>query len=208
MKKYYVPGMITLLFLPLVGYFYIQQVIATRDYRGMKINLEDGSFYNCFSEGPFEGVAFKVLAFTGDAIADQELLLQAQHKIETIISQNDQKNGLVFTFGTVPYGTYIKVLNLVENYKRNVFVYSDSIKFSNDKNLLDIQLQKEEIEEMFLQVELENGEIVGEKVVDKVGILLYQMGNYKYAIGSVFVVPVCSCFYSTCSNLRWRKIKK
>ncbi|WP_410879611.1 hypothetical protein [Myroides sp. DW712] len=205
MRKYYVPGMITLLFLPILGYFYIQQTIASCDYRGIDVFFEDASFYDCFGGGPFEGVVFEVLEFTGDAAEDQELLQQAQHKIETIISQHDQKNGVVFTFGTVPYGTYIKVLNLVDPYKRNVFVYSDSIKFSNDKNLLNLQLSKENIQEMFLQVELENGEVVEEKVIDKVTDILHRMGNYIYAIAVLFIVLAFCCLSVTDRLIKARK---
>lgn len=208
MRKYYVPGMITLLFLPVLGYFYIQQTIASRDYRGMDIYLEDASFYDCFGGGPFEGVVFERVEFTGDPKVDQILLLEAKRKIEAIISRDDKKNGLVFIFGTVPYKTYINVLNLVANYKRNVFVYSDSIKFSNDKNLLDLQLQKEKTKEVFLQVALENGEIEVEKKVDKVATVLDRMGNYIYVIGGVFVLLVFCCFYSTYSNLSCWRLKK
>ncbi|MGS4344896.1 hypothetical protein ACKUSY_04665 [Myroides odoratus] len=205
MRKYYVPGMITLLFLPLLGYFYIQQSIMNHDYRGMDIYLEDGSFYNCFGGGPFEGVEFESIAFTGDTTADQELLQQAQHKIETIILQNDQKRGLVFTFGAVPYRTYVKVLNLVDPYKGNVFVYSDSIKFSNDKNLLDLQLQKKEIKDMFVQIELENGGLETEQEADNIGIVLYQMGNYKYAIGVMFIALAFCCLSATYRLMKSRK---
>ncbi|MDM1408758.1 hypothetical protein [Myroides sp. DF42-4-2] len=205
MRKYYVPGMITPLFLPLLGYFYIQQTIATRDYRGVDVFLEDAGFYDCFGGGPFEGVVFESVEFTGDPKLDQILLLEAKRKIEEIISRDDKKNGLVFTFGTVPYGTYIKVLNLVDPYKRNVFVYSDSIKFSNDKNLLDLQLQKEKTKEMFLQVALENGEIEVEKEVDKVAIVLDRMGNYTYVIGGLFVLLAFCCFSATYRLKKERK---
>lgn len=205
MKKYYVPGMITLLFLPVLGYFYIQQTIATRDYRGMDVFLEDWSFYDCFGGGPFEGVVFETIEFTGDPEANQILLLEAKYKIEAIISRDDKKNGLVFTFGTVPYKTYINVLNLVANYKRNVFVYSDSIKFSNDKNLLDLQLQKKEIKDMFVQIELEHGGLETEQEADNIGIVLYQMGNYKYAIGVLFIALAFCCLSATYRLMKRRK---
>lgn len=86
MRKYYVPGMITLLFLPVLGYFYIQQTIATRDYRGMDIYLEEIGWNPC-GDIPFElfkGVAFETVEFTGDPEVDQKLLLQAEDKIEKI----------------------------------------------------------------------------------------------------------------------------
>jgi len=210
MRKYYVPGMITLLFLPLLGYFYIQRTIATRDYRGVDIYLEEIGWNPC-GDMPyelFEGVVFETITFTGDPTVDQVLLLQAEDKIEKISLNTEEKQGLVFTFGTVPYATYIDVLNLLVKHRKQVVMYADSIKFSNDEKTINPQLTREELMEMYAAFELDNGEIEVEKEVDKVATVLDRMGNYTYAIGGLFVLLASCCFYSTYSNLSGWKIKK
>lgn len=87
-------------------------------------------------------------------------------------------------------------------------MYADSIKFSNDEKTKNPQLTREELLEMYVAFEVENGEIEVENKVDKVATVLDRMGNYTYVIGVVFVLLVFCCFYSTYSNLSCWRLKK
>ena len=206
MRKYYVPGMITLFFLPLLGYFYIQHSITTRDYRGMEIYLEEEGWTTCgdMSYELFKGVVFESIAFTGDLKVDQMLLSQAEDQIEQISLNTKEKKGLVFTFGTVPYATYIDVLNLLVKHRKQVIMYADSIKFSNDKQTINPQLTRDEIEYIcgFGLTELDNEVIEEETAIE---ILLYQMGNYKYAIGALFIALAFCCLFTTYRLIQRKK---
>lgn len=206
MRKYYIPGMITMLLLPLLGYWYIQKTIPSRDYRAIEVDFEDASFYDCFGGGPFKGVVFETLEFTGDSIQNEKLLQQAEDKIEAILSHDEKKKGLAFTFETVSYSTYINILSILDKHKRNVFVYRDSIKFSNDQNLIDLQSNKEDFKEMIKKLEGEH-EVMNVKE-NKVALVLHQMGNYKYAIGIGFLLLVYCCFYDVYRLRRWEDKKK
>ncbi|WP_158962892.1 hypothetical protein [Myroides fluvii] len=205
MRKYYVPGMITLLLLPLLCYWYIQKTIPTRDYRMIEVNFEETGYITCIEGRLFEGVVFETLEFTGESIQDEKLLQLAEDKIETILSYDKEKKGLVFTFETVPYSTYIKVLTLLSKHRKQVIMYADSIKFSNDEKSMNLNFSREELKEMYPPFELEDGTIETEVVEDKVGLLWYRMGHYKYAIGIGFLILVYCCFYDMYRLRRGRK---
>ncbi len=208
MRKYYIPGMITMLLLPLLGYWYIQKTIPTRDYRMIEVNFEEIGYVTCIEGELFEGVLFENLTFTGNSIQDEKLLQQAEDKIEMILSHDEKKRGLVFTFETVPYSTYIKVLTILSKHRKRVIMYADSIKFSNDQNSMNLNFTREELKEMYPPLELADGTIETEVEEDKVALVLHQIGNYKYIIGIGFLLLVYCCFYVVYRLRRWEDKKE
>lgn len=208
MRKYYIPGMITMLLLPLLGYWCIQKTIPTRDYRAIEVDLEETGYITCSEGKLFEGVAFETLAFTGNSVKDEKLLQQARDKIGMILSKDKEKKGLVFTFETVPYSTYINIITLLSENRKQVIMYADSIKFTNDEKSMNLNFSREELKEMHPPLELADGTIEKEVKENKVALVLHQMGNYKYAIGIGFLLLVYCCFYDVYRLRRWEDKKK
>lgn len=195
MRKYYVPGMITLFLLPILGFIYLRNTLAERDYRSIVTYIEDKDAFGCDDElyQPFQNVVMEPFFFRGDSNKDRLLLIKAKEKVERIVLEKDENNGLVLHFSSISYGMYIEILDLMVTSKGETFVYTDSIKFIYDKNYEQKQQDLLELELFHKQFNYENG--VEDKPDDKVALVLYRMGNYVYALGFLFLLLVFCCLY-------------
>ncbi|MGQ8869099.1 hypothetical protein [Myroides sp. TSA_177.3] len=195
MRKYYVPGMITLFLLPILGFVYLKNSLAERDYRGIVTSIEDKDEFGCQDElyQPFKNVVMESYFFRGDSNKDRLSLSKAKEKIEKIVLEKDENSGLVLHFSSISYGMYIEILDLMVTSRGETFVYADSIKFIYDRNYEQKQQDLMELELFHKQFNYENG--VEDKSDDKVALVLYRMGNYVYAIGFLFLVLVFCCLY-------------
>lgn len=195
MRKYYVPGMITLFLLPILGFIYLRNTLAERDYRSIVTYIEDKDAFGCDDElyQPFQNVVMEPFFFRGDSNKDRLLLSKAKEKVERIVLEKDENNGLVLHFSSISYGMYIEILDLMVTSKGETFVYTDSIKFIYDKNYEQKQQDLLELELFHKQFNYENG--VEDKPDDKVALVLYRMGNYVYALGFLFLLLVFCCLY-------------
>lgn len=195
MRKYYVPGMITLLLLPILGFIYLKNSLVHRDYRGIKVYIEDKVEFACDDEvyRPFEGKEMESFLFTGDSSRDMFLLSKANEKIEKMVLEKDENTGVVLHFSSISYGMYIKILNLMVTSKGNVFVYTDRMMFIYDCYYDQKQQDLLEEELFYKQFNYENG--IEDEADDKVDLVVYRMGNYVYAIGFLFLFLVFGCLY-------------
>lgn len=195
MRKYYVPGMITLFLLPILGFIYLRNTLVERDYRSIVTYIEDKDAFGCDDElyQPFQNVVMEPFFFRGDSNKDRLLLSKAKEKVERIVLEKDENNGLVLHFSSISYGMYIEILDLMVTSKGETFVYTDSIKFIYDKNYEQKQQDLLELELFHKQFNYENG--VEDKPDDKVALVLYRMGNYVYALGFLFLLLVFCCLY-------------
>ncbi|EPH13609.1 hypothetical protein HMPREF9713_00556 [Myroides odoratimimus CCUG 12700] len=194
MKKYYIPGIISIVLLPLMCMWYFSYRGFFKEYGYYEIRridfgdvclIEDNYSYY------FDSITYKRYELSSDVAKNRELLSAAKVDLEKIFSLDDTSNGVKFVFkDDMNYESYIQVLSLL-NYERGKKLMSlDSLWYVNDKyfeeNLVMPVVENVELEsitEFEVPVKESNLEILDE-----------QIGNKKYLILGSFLLLVVFTF--------------
>ncbi|MDM1348204.1 hypothetical protein HX017_05255 [Myroides marinus] len=185
MKKYYIPGMFSIILLPIMCIWYFNYRGFLKEYRCYALSsvmmdnacniVERYSFYN-------DSVVYKQYKLSNDLIKNKELLLDAKEELSTIFSLNNYEKGVEFIFDpTLKYATYIEVLNLTNHEKGKRMITLDKILYVNDKYY----------EENKIPPVVNNIDLSEEKVFIKesnLSILINLIGNYKYLLFGSFIL--------------------
>ncbi|WP_133145899.1 hypothetical protein [Myroides marinus] len=191
MKKYYIPGMFSIILLPIMCIWYFNYRGFLKEYRCYALSsvvmdnacniVERYSFYN-------DSVVYKQYKLSNDLIKNKELLLDAKEELNTIFSLNNYEKGVEFIFDpTMKYATYIEVLNLTNHKKGKRMITLDKILYVNDKYY----------EENQIPPVVNNIDLSEEKVFIKesnLSILINLIGNYKYLLFGSFMLLLLFSF--------------
>jgi hypothetical protein len=102
-KLYYVPGMISLIILPLILLSYSSQWRQKEDWRVVEINYFD-------HKPPQRN--YLDLRLTGNPSLDKTIIDYSRLRIQEILSSKDTLNGIHFVFGKqAKYSSFVKIFN-------------------------------------------------------------------------------------------------
>ena len=136
-KRFYIPGMISLIFFPILCVCYITISTIKTEERAIKVTMPppDGSdvIITSYSfEVPKRN--FRQIRLDGISTVDKTNLEYAELAIRRIVKDRDTINGIKFTFNkNSSYGTWVSALNicLKENAKQYVAKGNDIWVFNN-----------------------------------------------------------------------------
>lgn len=125
-KIYYIPGIISLLFLPLLFNFFSHQNTNKLTRQAIPIAWADSSYFEkhagLFNKFPPKRLYLEIL-LTGSKAEDEISLGFSQLKIRQILSQADSVNGIHFIFtDTAEYGTFIKTIDILRQEKAKSYL--------------------------------------------------------------------------------------
>jgi hypothetical protein len=150
-KIYYVPGMITLIVLPILCYYYllpfkkderILEVIFAAKYRPEFKNYPVARFDTSFLSNPRTKRNYLDIRLNGDEKEDKIKLDFFRLRIREMIKSNDTVNGTHLLFvDSAKYGTFVQALNICK--KEGLMRYAP---FENDLWVLQINYDKATIE--------------------------------------------------------------
>jgi hypothetical protein len=120
-KIYYIPGIISLIIIPITFLLFANREIKQKTLTVLPIVFTDTNFPKRFPEAfkKFNGNFppkrnYIDISFNGDNQKNKIKLDFAQVRIREILSQNDSTNGLHFKFGeSSQYWTFIKVVDIL-----------------------------------------------------------------------------------------------
>lgn len=199
MKKYYIPGMISIILLPLMCMWYFSYRGFLVPSTGMEVYVENkGESEGCGSYEryiPFKGIEFNSYEFIGNQEYDNQIVLNVRERIRELISKKDSLHGLRFILNDGPdYALYIEVLNLLKDSKGMVMIYPDSIKYVNGYYTEDgyrAFLGDSEKNMFFIS---ENDNTKQEKASNNLINIIELIGNYKYLLLASFLLLVVFAF--------------
>ncbi|MDR0230006.1 MAG: hypothetical protein LBI72_13245 [Flavobacteriaceae bacterium] len=90
MKKYYIPGMFSIILLPIMCIWYFNYRGFLKESIGMEVYVIDNDDYDiCDYIDPFQGGKYYTYRFTGNLDHDNQVILNAKNKIDELISENN-----------------------------------------------------------------------------------------------------------------------
>jgi len=120
-KKYYIPGIISLLLLPWTFIYFAQRKIRQSTTWAIPIYWADTAILKKFEFG-FEKYAgqfppkrnYTVISYSGNSLEDKIRLSYAQIRIREILKGEDTLNGIHFIFGeSANYGTFVETVDIL-----------------------------------------------------------------------------------------------
>lgn len=139
-KIFYVPGIISLIILPIVFIYFAKTKIKEKDMRVISLFWADTNFMKAHSSLFFKSNKqsdpireYTNIVFTGNSIDDNIKLAFAQIRIKEILTKNDTTSGLHFIFNdSSNYGTFVKAIDILQSNEENYYVpCSNNIWFYN-----------------------------------------------------------------------------
>lgn len=199
MKKYYIPGMISIILLPLMCMWYFSYRGFLVPSTGMEVYVENkGEIEGCdFDERyiPFKGIEFNSYQFSGNQDYDGQLVLNARDRIKELISTKDSLHGVKFMLNDGPdYAHYIEVLNLLKDSKGMVMIYPDSIKYVNRYYSEDGYGAFFRDSEEYIYFLSEDDNTIQEEASSNLSNIIELIGNYKYFLIASFLLLVVFAF--------------
>ena len=108
-KLYYVPGLVSLILVPLLFVYFGKREIQKLDVRVIEMNFWHPKLSEHWS---FPERNFKQIVLTGNAVKDKAAIENAELLIKSIYADGDIINGIQLTFSdSASYASYISVLN-------------------------------------------------------------------------------------------------
>jgi len=130
LQRYYFPGMISLIFIPLLFIYYYTKPKPKEVTYAIPIYIGDESLLKRMPELSARlnhkyppQRHYNEITFTGDNKLDRVKLDNAEEKIGLILSTNDTLTGIHFKF--LPgseYGTFFRTVNLLRMKRANTFI--------------------------------------------------------------------------------------
>ncbi|PTX22781.1 hypothetical protein C8N40_101609 [Pontibacter mucosus] len=125
-KLYYVPGLISLVLLPLLLVYFGRKEIQKLDLRVIEINFWNPSFS---SHWHFPERNYEQVILTGNVIKDNVALENAKLFIKKLYASEDTLNGIQFTFqDSASYGSFVGLINYFKKEDiRSVLPYGNNL---------------------------------------------------------------------------------
>ncbi|NDK54756.1 hypothetical protein [Pontibacter fetidus] len=125
-KLYYVPGLISLIMLPLLFAYFGKKEVQKLDVRLMEINFWNPDFAELI---PFPEREYTKFILTGDSIKDKAIFTKADLQIKKLYADRDTINGVHFIFqDSASYGSFVNTINnLKENDIARYFPYENNL---------------------------------------------------------------------------------
>jgi hypothetical protein len=115
-RFFYPAGLISLVLLPLLGYFYLDQKGAFRQEYNIEVNFWNPEQFKDipeFNVSPESVRNFRTILLNGNKLEDELKLQQAQKEIHQLMINKDTLNGIHLLYGPkATYGTMISGLNI------------------------------------------------------------------------------------------------
>ena len=131
--NYYVPGIISLILLPIIFLSFAHKEIKRRTLTTLPLFIMDTSLLKKYLpisdlHRPFLPIRkYTDINFTGDIYDDRVKLAFARIRIEEILSQNDTVSGVHFMFGdSSHYGTFVSTINNLKLENAKVYLAIDN----------------------------------------------------------------------------------
>ncbi|MDM1369228.1 hypothetical protein [Myroides marinus] len=198
MKKYYIPGMFSIILLPMMcmwyfGYYdmfkqYGYYEISTVDMDNSCYAIELNSYY-------YDSITYKRYELTDNIKQNNKELKKADIELKHLFSTNDYNHGVKFIFNNkMKYSNYIKVLDILNYEKGKKFVFEDSLIFINDKYFNENRRLPIVYNEDFKDESLDLDKVEVTVKESNLDILSNLIGNYKYLLVLNFVLLVFFAF--------------
>lgn len=139
-KIFYIPGIISLIILPIVFICFAKTKIKERDVRVIQLVLADTNFMkehrNLFFKFNKQFAPIREYAdinLTGDSVDDNIKLAFARVRTKEILTNNDTTTGLHFIFNdSSNYGTFVETIDILKSNGAEYYVpYCNNIWFYN-----------------------------------------------------------------------------
>lgn len=135
--RYYAPGMISLVFLPIICIIHLFRTDSFTNYGSLDLTMWDGKKDQVnYDLLPFlKSKKFEAVNFTGNYDSDLKKLKEAQLNIRDIISAEDSARGIKFHFGPkAQYQTFVSTINVFAVENAPFYVpYKNDIWFCNPR---------------------------------------------------------------------------
>ncbi|GHA67289.1 hypothetical protein [Pontibacter akesuensis] len=127
-KLYYVPGLISLILVPLLLSFSGQEVVKGLDKTVLEISMWNPAFAE---HSPFPNRDYQEVKLIGDEKRDAAAIENGKHLIKNLYDQRDTTQGIHFALqDSASYGTFVHLLNFFKTdsipyyivYNKNIWV--------------------------------------------------------------------------------------
>ncbi len=112
MRKYYIPGILSIILLPFLCLCYLNHYNLLNETRGIQVYVDDANKeLGCVNSEiyiPFKDVVFTTYLFTGDLENDNILMHNLKNNVQKIIEQDDYVSGVKCIYeNKISYSRYI-----------------------------------------------------------------------------------------------------
>lgn len=127
-KIYYVPGVISLLVLPVLFVLCVSMAQKPRSYHVLQVLIPNRQLEKEFPETyrwicPVDERSYEDINITGQRNADQVKQAYAQIRVREILHQDDFVRGIHYHFGdSSNYGAFIKAIDILSTEKAQLYV--------------------------------------------------------------------------------------
>ncbi|WP_143087862.1 hypothetical protein [Chitinophaga sp. YR627] len=131
-KIYYVPGVISLLVLPVLFVVYASVAQRPGSYHVLPVIIRNKQLEEKFPEiykwvAPINERSYEDINITGYQDADQVKLAYAQIRIREILRQNNFAQGIHYHFGdSSNYGAFVKALDILATEEAQLYMVEDN----------------------------------------------------------------------------------
>lgn len=135
MKKYYIPGMISIILLPLMCMWYFSYTNSYKAYSAIVVRMAEG-IGACTFDGniPIEEMTFVDFSLNGDIEKDTPTVNKIINEIDKIARNEDYDSGVNILLGEkMEYASYIRILETLYLKGGMYIVLEDRIICVNDK---------------------------------------------------------------------------
>ncbi|MDM1501967.1 hypothetical protein HX071_07095 [Myroides marinus] len=199
MKKYYIPGMFSIILLPMMCMWYFGYINTYKTYGAINVYFPEIGPCTLYSEVPFDEINFTVFelnsTLSGDAVVVQNI-------VETIDRLEDQKEGVKIVLGkNMEYSSYIRILELLLTKRGETLLFSDEILFINE-------IYHNKHLEFFDNIEIIDpltNEVIPELQRNRTKEFLEQIGDKKYLIYGGYILLLFFAFRDYNRKIRRNK---
>ncbi|APA93794.1 MULTISPECIES: hypothetical protein [Myroides] len=206
MKKYYIPGMISIILLPLMCMWYFSYTNSYKAYSAIVVRMGEG-IGACTFDGniPIEKMTFVDFSLNGNIENDASTVNKIVNEIDKIAQNEDYDSGVNILLGEkMEYASYIRILETLYLKGGMYIVLDDKIICVHDKyyneniNMLD---------DIIIVDSITNEPLFPELKRNRTMEFYEQMGNKKYLILGSFLLLVVFVFRDYISINKHREKK-
>lgn len=126
-KIFYVPGMISLVLIPLFCFYHFYKVDAFKVYSSLEFAIPDKEDYEKFKVGDLR--KYKLFSFDNKKSEEKQKLKELRFFVSDLVKRYDSVNGAKIHFGPkTDYDTFVDVINIMSEEKMPVWaLFSDNM---------------------------------------------------------------------------------
>jgi len=126
-KIFYVPGMISLVFIPFFCFYHFYKVDAFKVYGGIEIYVADKELFTEYKIATLR--KYEIFDFNGSLSDEKQKLNEMKFYLKKLVINKDTINGIVTHFGPkANYDVYVSVVDILKTEKAPSFApYKDDI---------------------------------------------------------------------------------